>query len=187
MRRLSAALIVAVSAVAFTQMAAAADLPRKAPAYTPPPPPLAYNWTGFYVGGNVGYSWGRARNDLELAPFSLPWTDKLDGWLGGGQAGYNWQFGKLVFGLEADLQATGQKAKRSGGQSGTASATVDVSYLGQTIPVTFASPYSYSYLYGEKLPWFGTVRGRNHCGTDNPDIEIQEQDYRPNIPCRIEL
>ena len=26
-------------------------------------PPVIYDWTGFYVGGNVGYSWGRERDD----------------------------------------------------------------------------------------------------------------------------
>src|SRR5215831_18035399 len=42
----------------------AADLPRKAPVKAPPPPPApVYSWTGFYVGVNVGYSWGRSNND----------------------------------------------------------------------------------------------------------------------------
>ncbi|MGB9115389.1 MAG: hypothetical protein WCC91_08930, partial [Bradyrhizobium sp.] len=38
----------------------AADLPArtytKAPVYVEP----VFNWTGFYVGGNIGYSWGRS-------------------------------------------------------------------------------------------------------------------------------
>jgi outer membrane immunogenic protein len=48
------AIIVAASAVVFSQIASAADLPVKAPAYVPPSP--AYSWTGLYIGGNVGYS-----------------------------------------------------------------------------------------------------------------------------------
>jgi len=55
MRRLSATFIAAVSTVAFAQIAAAADLPRKAPIYTPPP---VYSWTGFYIGANIGGGWG---------------------------------------------------------------------------------------------------------------------------------
>ena len=65
MRHLSITLIAAASAVAFTQIASAADLPRKAPAYSPPPT-LVYNWTGFYIGGNVGYSWSRLGNSLSV-------------------------------------------------------------------------------------------------------------------------
>ena len=42
------------------QVAAAADLPAAAPVYKASPPVAAYDWTGFYVGGNIGYGWGRA-------------------------------------------------------------------------------------------------------------------------------
>ena len=38
--------------------AMAADMPVKARVYKAPPPVVVYNWTGFYVGANVGYSWG---------------------------------------------------------------------------------------------------------------------------------
>ena len=62
--RLSRVLVGGFVAVAFTQIASAADLPRKAPAAPPPP---AINWTGFYVGGNVGYGWGSVKHsDLSL-------------------------------------------------------------------------------------------------------------------------
>jgi outer membrane immunogenic protein len=53
MRRLSIAVIAVTSTVAFTQMATAADLPVKAPVYTPPPVHV-FSWTGCYIGGNVG-------------------------------------------------------------------------------------------------------------------------------------
>ena len=52
--------IVAIAGLVGTP-AFAADLPVKAP---PPPPAPIYSWTGFYVGGNVGYSWGNAHTDL---------------------------------------------------------------------------------------------------------------------------
>jgi len=54
MRRVSTALA-AIYAIAFSQLALAADLPRKAPVA---PAIVPYNWTGFYVGVNAGYTWG---------------------------------------------------------------------------------------------------------------------------------
>jgi outer membrane immunogenic protein len=86
--------------------AMAADLPiRKAP----PPPAVAavYNWSGLYIGGHVGYGWG----ETEIADHTflgnalfIP-TQKIDsnGFLGGVQAGWNYQFGGFVLGAEVDF------------------------------------------------------------------------------------
>jgi outer membrane immunogenic protein len=71
----------------------AADLgptPAKAPAAMP------YNWTGFYVGFNGGGGWGTSSWDALSSSF------KTSGVVGGGQFGYNWQFGQLVLGFEGD-------------------------------------------------------------------------------------
>jgi outer membrane immunogenic protein len=86
----------AVLAVAGT--ASAADLARKAP---PPVPVKAvsyapYNWTGFYVGINGGYGFGRSKWS------GLPSSFDVNGGLFGGQVGYNWQYGQFVYGLEGD-------------------------------------------------------------------------------------
>src|SRR4051812_10124313 len=51
---------IAALALSVPVSAVAADLPVKAPVMAPI---IVYNWTGFYVGGNVGYSWGRATTD----------------------------------------------------------------------------------------------------------------------------
>jgi hypothetical protein len=56
--RLSPVLIGGIVAVAFTQVASAADLPRKAPAYASPTAPPVFSWSGFYIGGHVGGLWG---------------------------------------------------------------------------------------------------------------------------------
>jgi outer membrane immunogenic protein len=94
--------------------AVAADIAAKAP---PPAPAPVYNWTGFYVGGNAGVGLGTYKTDLnasgtssdtvdvtvlgmtttELAftsNFAGSNTDFLypGGFIGGGQAGFNWQF-----------------------------------------------------------------------------------------------
>ena len=80
--------------------ASAADLPsRKGPVAAPVYMPPAFSWTGFYVGANAGYGWGNVNLN--------GWANNignLDGFVGGGQIGYNYQMGQFVLGLEADLQ-----------------------------------------------------------------------------------
>ncbi len=78
--------------------ASAADLPsRKGPVAAPVYVP-AFTWTGFYVGANAGYGWGNVNAN------GFANVGDLDGFVGGGQIGYNYQMGPFVLGLEADLQ-----------------------------------------------------------------------------------
>ena len=80
--------------------ASAADLPsRKGPIAAPVYMPPAFTWTGFYVGANAGYGWGNVNTN------GFGQVSDLDGFVGGGQIGYNYQMGQFVVGLEADLQA----------------------------------------------------------------------------------
>jgi outer membrane immunogenic protein len=90
----------------FGGSAFAADL-RPAYKAAPPPPPV-YSWTGIYWGVNVGYSWGEAKNDVTLLGVGTASSSrKMDGAIGGFQAGYNWQFNRnWVFGVEADISFT---------------------------------------------------------------------------------
>jgi outer membrane immunogenic protein len=86
-----AALWLAMGTVAF-----AADLP--VPDYYSVPAAITpSNWAGPYLGGNVGYEWGRISNN----------GTKPSGFAGGMQAGYNWQTGQFVAGAETDIQASG--------------------------------------------------------------------------------
>ena len=57
MRRI---LLAGTALLALGSLAPAADLPVKAPT---PAAIVAYNWSGAYVGGNAGWSWGRATTD----------------------------------------------------------------------------------------------------------------------------
>ena len=88
----------AAALIGLTASAQAADIPygSRGP-YTVNQPLNAYSWAGPYLGGNIGYGWGRVDNN----------GTRPSGFVGGVQAGYNWQNGPLVFGLEADIQASG--------------------------------------------------------------------------------
>ena len=111
--------------------ASAADLPsRKGPVVAPVYVP-AFTWTGFYVGANAGYAWGQidSSNFGIVNPFSDP-----DGFVGGGQIGYNYQIGQWVVGLEADFQGADLKSTARN-LAGTVTASNEIN-------------------------WFGTVRGR---------------------------
>jgi outer membrane immunogenic protein len=77
----------------------AADLPRKAPAYSGYVV-APFSWTGFYLGINGGYGWGKAELTSAGSTFTSP-TEH--GWLLGGTLGYNLQTGVWVWGLEGDL------------------------------------------------------------------------------------
>jgi outer membrane immunogenic protein len=91
----------AAVAAAFGTPAFAADVAPILKAQ--PAPPAVYNWSGLYGGFNAGYSGGRVPYDATT--FGAPTSGTLnpDGFIGGGQAGYNFQSGPLVFGIEADI------------------------------------------------------------------------------------
>jgi outer membrane immunogenic protein len=103
-------------AVSLSIPAGAADLDRPNRSYKdygdePIVVPKSYfSWTGFYIGGHLGYGWGSSSSfnipdagggdafdgadGIELQPY---------GWMGGVSVGYNWQYDSFLFGLEADL------------------------------------------------------------------------------------
>ena len=100
----------ATAALVFSAPAVAADLgpvmaEPVAPAYT-------FSWSGFYLGGNLGYGWGDS--DLEfntagffnLAPGDSAGFD-IEGFVGGAHVGYNWQIDNLVFGIETQISFSG--------------------------------------------------------------------------------
>jgi outer membrane immunogenic protein len=89
---------VLASLAALTGSAAAADLSRPAPQqyYKAPVAQLAYSWTGFYLGINGGGGFGRSAWDT-TGGFNT------SGGLVGGTAGYNYQVGQAVFGVEGDI------------------------------------------------------------------------------------
>ena len=120
--------LAASAAVLFSGTAMAAD----AIVYNEPAPVAVANtfsWEGAYVGANAGYGFGKMKDD----EFSV----KPRGFVGGVQAGYNWQFDQIVAGIEADFQ--GSTMKKS---------------------VDFYDAGVYEGTAQGKVQWFGTVRGR---------------------------
>src|SRR5262249_29629202 len=95
-----AALVVMASSGAF-----AADLRVKAP--TPAPIP-AYNWTGFYIGANVGGGW--ASGTLTDNFSGVDFVDTNSGVIGGGQIGYNCKFRPSLFSALKE-RSTGRRSE----------------------------------------------------------------------------
>lgn len=150
----------AAALIAVPLAAQAADLPFKAPVYAPP----LWSWTGFYVGANAGYSWGPwdsanppgITNFPTGTGFTNTVSPKVNGWLGGLQAGYNWQKGHLVFGLEGDIQITGERASDPGSASSIAVTNPCLPFANCVTTTTTTSTVTNDW----KLPWFSTLRGR---------------------------
>ena len=102
-------LLSAVAILTLGSIASAADLPRKGPVAAPVVRPACAQFGGFYVGGNVGWGfYDHTFNDRDHLgatiddglPASISGND--GGVNAGIQAGYNWQRGCTVFGVEAD-------------------------------------------------------------------------------------
>lgn len=102
-------LLLATTAILLAAPAFAADLPRRSAAVAPAPMFVqAYSWAGFYVGAQVGYSWADTDTVIFTAPgvrFNpITYGVDADGFFGGVHAGYNFQSGAFVYGIEADIE-----------------------------------------------------------------------------------
>lgn len=147
MRKLLASIFISnLAAVAVAMPVLAADLPArqyvKSPAVAPPVP--YYDWSGFYVGVNVGGSWGHSNstNTALDGTFVSSGSGNDSAVIGGGQIGYNLMVAPhFLLGVEADVQGSSSSA-------------------------TVTSPDG-SNSFASKLDDFGTVRGRAGFTADN--------------------
>ncbi len=95
--------------LATTVAAAAADMPLKAPPKPPPVAvavPLPFSWSGFYVGGNIGGEWSQRRVTDTLHGATFDNGNNNGSFIGGGQAGFNYQMGNVVLGVEGTFDWT---------------------------------------------------------------------------------
>ena len=148
----------------LTTASLAADLPRRAPAYAPAPA-VSYapvgNWQGFYAGVNAGLTWSRvsqsqligvgaypaftAANIAGIQGAAAAQALKGSGFTGGLQAGYNWQFDKIVLGVEGDFN----------GNAGGSKTAATIGVYGAP-----AGPNTFTLAQTVKNNWMGTLRGR---------------------------
>jgi outer membrane immunogenic protein len=166
------------ASVAFPVLAA--DLPSRkaAPVYSAPAP----TWTGFYAGLNAGYNFGTNSNvysqnvagpwigvtgfvpgqDVPVfgpvfqgtAPISMDAlaSNTQSGFIGGGQIGYNYQYGSnFLFGIEADIQGAGIRGASVGGGVAVGRIIAGNDANTKTIGSTTVQG---------GVDWLGTVRGR---------------------------
>jgi outer membrane immunogenic protein len=145
----------ALAAVMLASAAQAADLPRKAPVLKAPVAEPVFTWTGFYIGAHGGYGWTKNKwNNFfeETSGFTYPGPDAsydMDGFLAGGQIGFNWQTGNFVFGIEADASWTDIKGKGSNDPIG--------------VPADAGIPSCLDFDYSScetKIKALGTITGR---------------------------
>jgi outer membrane immunogenic protein len=154
--------------------ASAADMALKAP-----PPPAPWDWAGFYLGGNLGYSWGHWNSNTTTgalifpSPLGLGSTDNpnVKGWIGGFQGGYNWQLApQWLVGLEADFDFSGERARDGGADmtavfipfnaNGLGLGGNPACRLGIGAPAGCTLTTTASQSNESKLLWVSTFRGR---------------------------
>ncbi len=154
---------VALIALGLSTPVSAADLAARPYTKAPPIAPIA-TWTGFYVGGNLGWGWARtdytgtsdgtsagvpfAQNTIGSITGGTARRD-LDGFLGGGQFGFNYEFApRWVAGLEIDASAADMRGSNT-----------DCSFLAGALR-------GCSHV-DAKIDGFGTIRGRFGYTFDN--------------------
>ncbi|MPZ58227.1 MAG: outer membrane beta-barrel protein [Rhizobiales bacterium] len=147
MKRNLVSAVAIAAAMVMGGVAEAADIRQpppavKAPAYVEP----LFTWTGFYIGGNIGYGWSDGSGTVTNTGFFPaaigargPVSGDGDGILGGVQIGYNWQSGAFVYGIETDFQFSGGEGD----------------FRGRVAPGA-ANRFAGT----AKNEWFGTIRGR---------------------------
>jgi opacity protein-like surface antigen len=103
-----------------------------------PPRPTVYNWAGWYVGGFVGTI--QSNSDWSSLDSATGVGEKFGGFLGGAQAGYNYQMGSWVYGVEADFGWTNARgaATNSNASDGTALVSPPASFPFGLPPSPFA-------------------------------------------------
>ena len=116
--------------------------------------PAGYDWTGFYLGANVGIAWNNSNLDNDIYTTGVL-INELENKIDGSQAsftagvllGYNYQVDRVVLGMETDFNYLGFSDSNTGGLTGEFS--------------------DYTTKSSFDANWFGTIRGRLGYAFDN--------------------
>ncbi len=164
----------------FALPAIAADMaPAPLLAYKAPVAvPIVYNWTGWYVGANVGYGWGDPNTDLVASGNNISFpgpaaisnslgfagshSQRMSGIIGGAQLGYNYRIGPMwVMGFETDFQGSSERG------NGTSAVPFSGTFCSGVVilpPLRCFATTAYNATattsHEAKIDWLGTVRGR---------------------------
>jgi opacity protein-like surface antigen len=143
-----------------TGAAYAARAGTKSPMLFKAPMLAAWTWAGPYVGGTIGYSAGKSKTDTIFSDpgsgaelFATSVSRRVDGAIGGAQAGYNWLAGILLTGVEGDLNYSGQRAKLNAVCPREICNPGLIGVIGN--PSVLAK-----FEDSQKLEWFATLRAR---------------------------
>jgi outer membrane immunogenic protein len=155
---------------------------KDAPVFAP-----MFSWSGLYIGANVGYGWsgdnnldGFAEFDYSVTPLSLDrvplgqtYDLEADGAFGGGQIGYNWQRGKVVFGVEADIQASDiQENGRTEFPTSFSASSLDIEYFG-TVRARLGYAFDRTLLYVTGGFAYGDVELKHRFQQDFPGATLE--------------
>jgi outer membrane immunogenic protein len=131
----------------------------KGPTLYKAPTTPAWTWAGLYLGVNVGYGWGKSSTDTVFSDATIGTpllatntSAALKGVIFGGQAGFNWQSGPWVVGIEGDAQQSQQRGQATTFSCAGATCNPAASAFGLNAPVNASM--------GQRLEWFRTLRAR---------------------------
>ena len=177
----------ALVAIAMTGAANAADLSSPPPVYRAPPPPVAYSWTGCYVGGGGGYALWNQDQSVTVNGVSVtqPITNGGRGWFGQGQTGCDYQFGlplgsfwrpNVVIGAFGDYEFGGNS-----GMTGSFSSPLAVG--AESMPWTWAAGARAGVLVTPKfLTYFDGGYTQAHFNQINLQNSVTGAPFGTNIP-----
>jgi hypothetical protein len=164
-------LLAGVAAIALASGAQAADLgvPRGAVAAAVVAP--VFSWTGFYVGGQIGYGWLNGSSTFSNGAPTLP--VRSSGVFGGVHVGYNYQINNFVLGAEADIEYSGIRGTRTDLTGGTSAGIFDSRWQGSLraragVAADRARPAAGVHQHPSRLDPWRRRRVRLHSELDRP-------------------
>lgn len=172
----------AAALLALSMAANAAEVGARPPVYAPPPIYVAppFSWTGFYLGANIGGTWGRRNVTDSLFGLSLSNSvDNNGAFIGGGQLGFNYQFGNFVLGIEGDFDGIANTNTAANGVVGPGIGTILLTSNNRwitTLAARFGVTYDHWLFYGkagggwvgnENFTLTNTATGASITGSNN--------------------